>query len=82
MGEDATFEIAAELALDVGRHRIAVDGPVAGEREPGLEVGLDGAIEQRALGPPPAVRCRAARRGRQHRHAFPMSPVCPDCGSW
>ena len=30
VGEDATFEIAAEFSLDVGRHRIAVDGPVAG----------------------------------------------------
>ncbi len=44
VGEDAAVEIAAELALDVDRHRIAIDGPVAGEREPGREVGLDGAI--------------------------------------
>ena len=44
MGEDAAVEIAAELVLDVDRHRIAIAGPVAGEREPGLKVGLHGAI--------------------------------------
>ena len=83
VSEDAALEIAAELALDVGRHRIAIDGPVAAEREPGLKVGLHGAIEQRALGPPPAVRRRAARRGLLHRrHAALLRPVHRDGRSW
>jgi hypothetical protein len=40
---------------------------VAGEREPGREVGLHRAIEQRALGPPPAIE----------RRAVSLSPAAP-----
>ncbi len=83
VGEDAALQVAAEFALDVGRHWVAVIEPVAPEREPGREVGLHGAIEQRALGPPPAVPCRAARRDLlQHRHAAPLHPVHRDGWSW
>ena len=45
MREDAAFQIAAELALDVVGNRVIVIAPVAPEREPGREVGLDGAVQ-------------------------------------
>jgi len=83
VGGDAAFEIATELALDVAGNRIGVVLRVAGEREPSREVGLDGAIQQRALGPPPAVRRRDVRRGLpHHRHASPLRPVNRDGRSW
>ncbi|MEO9162183.1 MAG: hypothetical protein ABI349_07295 [Casimicrobiaceae bacterium] len=83
MGEDAAFQIAAELALDIAGNRVAVIAPVASQREPGREVGLHGAIEQRALGPPPVARRRAARRGLRHRrHVALLHPVHRDGRSW
>ena len=48
MSEDSTFEIAAKGLFDVGR-RCGVIQP-GSERQPGLEVGLDGAIPQRVFG--------------------------------
>ena len=83
VGEDAAREVAAEFALDVGRHWVAVSEPIAPEREPRREVGLHGAIEQGALGPPPAVRRRPVRyRLLHHRHAAPKRPVHRDGRSW
>ena len=75
-------QIAAELALDMGRHRIVINTPVALEREPGRQVSLHGAIEQRALGLPPSVRRRAVRRNRQCRDAALLHPVNRDGWSW
>ena len=74
MSEVAAFQIAAELALDVGWHRIAIDGAVARQRQSSREVGLHGAIEQRALGPPPAVRHRAVRGGLRHLRQLNIDP--------
>lgn len=51
MGKDAALQVAAKLALDMARDWVAVLAPVASEWEPGREVGLHGAIEQRAIGP-------------------------------
>ncbi|MEO9163134.1 MAG: hypothetical protein ABI349_12165 [Casimicrobiaceae bacterium] len=34
MREDAAFQIAAELALDIAGNRVAVIAPVASQREP------------------------------------------------
>jgi len=83
VGEDAALQVAAEFALDVGRHWVAVSEPIAPEREPRREVGLHGAIEQGALGPPPAVRRRPVRyRLLHHRHAAPKRPVHRDGRSW
>jgi hypothetical protein len=49
MRENATFEIAAELAFDRGWAGSALSA-VAGEFEPGGEVHLHGAIEERSDG--------------------------------
>ena len=46
--EDATLEIAAEGALDMGRRCFTV--LPAGEFQPGFEVGLDDSIPERPLG--------------------------------
>jgi hypothetical protein len=54
-GEHAAFEVTAELPLHMRGHRFGVEVPIAGEREIGLEVALDDAVEQRALGATPAV---------------------------
>lgn len=58
--KDAALQITAELALDIAGNRIGVIEFTASQRKPGLEVSLDRAIQQRALGPPPAIRRRAA----------------------
>ena len=75
MGEDATFEIAAEVALDVAGERVGVIAFAMSQHEPSLEVTLDGAIQQRAFGPPPAIWGRVARRGWPLRHIAPFAPV-------
>ncbi|MFS8086516.1 MAG: hypothetical protein ACMG6H_12860 [Acidobacteriota bacterium] len=59
MSEDAAFEIAAKSLFDVGRRR-GVIRP-GSEGQPGLEVGLDGAIPQRVFG---AMALIAASAGR------------------
>jgi hypothetical protein len=61
MGVDAAVEIAAEFPLDLGWYRVIVSGPIAGQREPSLEVVLNRTVEQRALGSPPAVSPLFAR---------------------
>jgi hypothetical protein len=55
VGEDPAFEVAAEFPFHIRGHRFGVAVPVAGEREIGLEVALDDAVEGRALGATPAV---------------------------
>ena len=70
------LQVAAKVALDVTGNRIVVDGFVTGEREPSLEVDLDGAIQQRALWPPPTIQRRAVHRCLlHHRHAGPVHPA-------
>lgn len=83
MGEDAAFEIAAELTFHMGRRR-GVIGSVSAERAPGLEVRLNGEIQQGVLGPAPPVRRSAvARRGPPTQyHACPKRPVNRACGAW
>ena len=67
MSEDAAFEVAAKGVFDVGR-RCGVIRP-GRKRQPGLEVGLDGAIPQRLFGTAALVAPGAGRRrfdcGRQ-----------------
>ena len=55
VGEDAAFEVAAKFPLHIRGHRFGVEVPLAGEREIGLEMALDDAVERRALGATPAV---------------------------
>ncbi|MGA8056112.1 MAG: hypothetical protein WCA12_20020, partial [Burkholderiales bacterium] len=59
---DAAFEITAELPFHVRGHPVGVEVPLAGEREIGLEMALDGAVERRALGAAPAVDLPSPRR--------------------
>ena len=60
MGEDATFEVAAKRVFDISR-RCGVIRP-GRERQPGLEVGLDGAIPQRVFGTAALIAPGAGRR--------------------
>ena len=55
VGENPALEAAVEFPLYIRRHRFGVEVPLAGKREPGLEMALDGAVERRALGTTPAV---------------------------
>ncbi len=55
VGENAAFEVTAEFPLHIRGHRFGVEVPLAGEREIGLEMALDDAVERRALGTTPAV---------------------------
>jgi hypothetical protein len=55
VGEDPAFEVAAKFPLHIRGHRFGVEVPLAGEREIGLEMTLDDAVERRALGATPAV---------------------------
>jgi len=67
MSEDVAFEIATKSLFDVGR-RCGVIRP-GSERQPGLEMGLDGALPQRVFGPAALIAPGAGRRrfdcGRQ-----------------
>ena len=66
MRENAAFEIAAELPLDIRRTGSALP-TVEGEFEPGGEVRLHGAIEHGAFGPATAIDSRASgRAGGRH----------------
>lgn len=55
MGENAAREVTAELPLHIRGHPFGVEVTLAGEREIGLEMALDDAVEQRALGATSAV---------------------------
>jgi len=63
--------VVAEVALDVAGDRVGVVARATSQRKPRLEMRLDRALQQRAFGPPPAIRRHAARRGR------PLCPVAP-----
>ncbi len=54
MGQNAAFEVAAELALDVGRNRTAIPIAFAAQAKVGLEVLLYHPIEY-CLGGTPRV---------------------------
>ena len=60
MRENATFEIPAELLFDMGWAGSAL-AAIAGEFEPGGEVGLHGAIEHGTFGPATAIDGSASR---------------------
>jgi hypothetical protein len=60
MAEDATFEVAAKSLFDVGR-RCGGIRP-GSERQPSLEVGVDGAIPQRVFGTATLVALGAGQR--------------------
>ena len=80
MGEDAAFQITAELTLDVGGYWVTI--PLAGQREPRLEVFLDAAIEHalaRAARPIPR-RC-AVPGPALDLHACPLCPASRRWGS-
>ena len=66
MRENPAFEMAAELAFDMGWTGSAL-AAVAGEFEPGGEVRLHGTIENRTLGPATAIDGNASR-GTGGRH--------------
>ena len=72
VGQDAALQVAAELALDVGGYRFITR---AGQREPGREVGLHGAVQQRALGPAPPVRRSALARPETPRPSAMRAPA-------
>ena len=77
MGENAALEVVAEVALDVAGDRVGV-ARATSQRKPRLEMRLDRAIQQRAFGPPPAIRRHAARRGRPLCHVAPWHPMKRD----
>ena len=62
VGEDAAFEVVAELALHVGRHALPVPIVFPCEREIGLQVLLDDLVEGGLLGMAAAVWGRSASR--------------------
>jgi len=62
VGEDAAFQIAAELSFHVLRHTVPAGVPVAGERQVGLEVPLDRLVQRGALGAAPAIHSARGRR--------------------
>jgi hypothetical protein len=66
MRENPAFEIAAELAFDMGWAGSAL-AAIAGEFEPGGEVRLHGAIEHGTFGPATAID-GSASRGTGGRH--------------
>jgi hypothetical protein len=76
-GEDPALEIAAQLAFNVGRDRIAVGIGFAPEREPGLQVLLYEAVECGALGVAkavdPAPRWSSSRRWGARRRPTSVS---------
>jgi hypothetical protein len=55
MGQNTAFEVAAELPLDVGRHRTAIPVAFAAKGKVGLEVLLHHPIEYCLGGTPLAV---------------------------
>ena len=55
MGENAALEVAAKFPFYIRGHPFGVAATLAGEREIGLEMTLDDAVERRALGATPAV---------------------------
>ena len=59
VGEDATFEVAAEFAFDQCRRTPSLR--VVVEFQPGRQMGLHGAVEQRALGLTAAITLRLWR---------------------
>jgi hypothetical protein len=62
VGEDAAFEVVAELALHVGRHALPVPVVFPRERQIGFQVLLDDLVEDGLLGMAAAVRGRSASR--------------------
>ena len=81
VGEDATFEVAAEFAL--GQHRCLTALPVIVQRQPGGEVRLYHAVEERAFGLASVIDGGdAARVGSNGGHGHPdrragCLTVCP-----
>jgi hypothetical protein len=55
MGQNAAFEVAAELPLDVGRHRTAIPVAFAAPAQIGLEVRLYHPIEYGLVRTSPAI---------------------------
>jgi hypothetical protein len=62
VGEDAAFQIPAELPFHVGRHTQRVPVFFTRECEIGLQVLLDDSVEGGLLGMAAAVRDRSASR--------------------
>jgi len=76
VGEDAAFQIAAELPLHVLRHAVAL--PLLGQRQVGLEMALNSAVQRRVLGAAPAIDGARARRVDGGFHAAPAAyPAYP-----
>jgi hypothetical protein len=60
VGQDAALQIAAELRLHVLRHALAIGVPLAGERQIGFQMALNGAVQRSVFGVAPAIdRARA-----------------------
>jgi hypothetical protein len=55
VGEDAAFQIATVLPLHILRHGLPIGVPLAGERQVGLEMALNRAVQRGALGAASAV---------------------------
>jgi hypothetical protein len=62
VGQNSTFEVAAELALHVGRHTLPVPIVPLRERKVGLQVLLDDLVEDGLLGMAAALWDRSASR--------------------
>jgi len=60
VGEDAAFQITAELPFHIGRHALRVPVVFARDREVGLQVLLDDLVEGGLLGMAAAIRARSA----------------------
>jgi hypothetical protein len=69
VGQNAAFEVAAKLPLHVPRHAVPVGVPVAGERQVGLQMTLQRAVQRRALGAAPAIDAAAGRGLDREVHA-------------
>ena len=69
VGEDAALEIAPEFALGLRRGVSAV--AVVVQRQPGGEVRLDDAVEERAFGAAPVVNSQCARLCGWGGHGYP-----------
>jgi hypothetical protein len=60
VGQDSTFEVAAELALHVGRYALPVPIVPLRERKVGLQVLLDNLVQGGLFGTATAIDERAA----------------------
>jgi hypothetical protein len=59
IGEDAAFQVASEVPLDIGRHRMAIPIAFTRQHQVGLQVLLDDAVQDGLLRMATGVRSRS-----------------------